>query len=314
MRRSFKGYSLLLLAIIALLLIPLKERPGHRGAQAQDTLRCILPWAGASLEEALVQKFTGDQGMETSLEVAAEGGNYLDSLLAGSADLLVCSRTDTLPEGLAASRPFPDGTVWVLREENSPTLLLMNRWIGELSSESRFHQIQKDYLKGRPVHLTTISSYDPLVREYAASIGWDWRLLSAIIFRESRFHPEANSHKGAVGLMQIRSSRYSTDTLLIPSVNLSVGTIYLKRLQNMFSAHAADTTECVKFTLAAYNAGEGRILQCINKAREKGVDDSRWDSVAAVIPEVTGFKGTQTIAYVEDVLDTYAFYTRFYPL
>ena len=189
-----------------------------------------------------------------------------------------------------------------------------NRWIGELSSESRFHQIQRDYQKGKPVHLTTISSYDPLVRKYAESIGWDWRLLSAIIFRESRFHPDANSHKGAIGLMQIRSSRYSTDTLLIPSVNLSVGTTYLKRLQNMFSSAAADTTECIKFTLAAYNAGEGRILQTIQTAREKGVDATRWDSVLKVIPDVPGFKGTQTIVYVEDVLNIYAFYTRFYPL
>ena len=118
------------------------------------------------------------------------------------------------------------------------------------------------------MRLTTISSYDPLVQQYATSIGWDWRLLSAIIFRESRFHPDANSHKGAIGLMQIRSSRYSADTLLIPAVNLSVGTSYLKRLQNMFSSVAADTTECIKFTLAAYNAGEGRILQTIQKAHD----------------------------------------------
>ena len=313
MKASYKTYLLVLLAVLVLLLIPFKERPGMRHVRPEDTLRCILPWAGADLEEALVRKFTGDHGLETSLEVAVDSASYLDSLLEGSADLLVMTQADSLPEGLAATRPFPDGTVWVLRKEDSHALMLMNRWIGELSSETRFHQIQRDYQKGKPVRLTTISSYDPLVRQYAASIGWDWRLLSAIIFRESRFHPDANSHKGAIGLMQIRSSRYSADTLLIPAVNLSVGTSYLKRLQNMFSSVAADTTECIKFTLAAYNAGEGRILQTIQKAREKGVDATRWDSVRQVISDVPGFKGTQTTIYVEDVLNTYAFYTRFYP-
>ena len=314
MKASYKTYLLIVLAVLVLLLIPRKERSGERAVRPEDTLRCILPWEGADLEEALVRKFTGDHGLEATLEVASDSANYLDSLLKGTADLLVSVQADSLPEGLAATRPFPDGTVWVLRKEDSHALMLMNRWIGELSSESRFHQIQRDYLKGKPVRLTTISSYDPLVRKYADAIGWDWRLLSAIIFRESRFHPDANSHKGAIGLMQIRSSRYSTDTLLIPSVNLSVGTTYLKRLQNMFSSAAADTTECIKFTLAAYNAGEGRILQTIQTAREKGVDATRWDSVLKVIPDVPGFKGTQTIVYVEDVLNIYAFYTRFYPL
>ena len=314
MKPSYKTYLLIVLAVLVLLLIPRKEHSGDRAVPPEDTLRCILLWAGANLEEVLVQKFTGDHGLEATLEVAADDANYLDSLLEGTADLVVTVQADSLPEGLVATRPFPDGTVWVLRKDESHALMLMNRWIGELSSESRFHQIQRDYQKGKPVHLTTISSYDPLVRKYAESIGWDWRLLSAIIFRESRFHPDANSHKGAIGLMQIRSSRYSTDTLLIPSVNLSVGTTYLKRLQNMFSSAAADTTECIKFTLAAYNAGEGRILQTIQTAREKGVDATRWDSVLKVIPDVPGFKGTQTIVYVEDVLNIYAFYTRFYPL
>ena len=314
MKPSYKTYLLIVLAVLVLLLIPRKEHSGDRAVRPEDTLRCILPWAGANLEEVLVQKFTGDHGLEATLEVAADDANYLDSLLEGTADLVVTVQADSLPEGLMATRPFPDGTVWVLRKDESHALMLMNRWIGELSSESRFHQIQRDYQKGKPVHLTTISSYDPLVRKYAESIGWDWRLLSAIIFRESRFHPDANSHKGAIRLMQIRSSRYSTDTLLIPSVNLSVGTTYLKRLQNMFSSAAADTTECIKFTLAAYNAGEGRILQTIQTAREKGVDATRWDSVLKVIPDVPGFKGTQTIVYVEDVLNIYAFYTRFYPL
>ncbi len=313
MKPSYKGYLLMALVTLLLLLIPGKERRRDRQDRPADTLRCILPWEGADLEKALIQKFTGDHSLETRLEVAKEGADYLDSLAAGTADLLVLSQADSLPAGLTATRPFPDGTVWVLRETDSEALMLMNRWIGELSSETRFHQLQRDYQKGKPVQLTTISKYDPLVRKYAAAIGWDWRLLSAIIFRESRFHADANSQRGAVGLMQIRSSRYNADTLLIPSVNLQVGTTYLKRLQNMFSGNAADTTECIKFTLAAYNAGEGKILRTIQTAREQGVDDTRWDSVASVIPDVPGFKGTQTIVYVEDVLNIYAFYTRFYP-
>ena len=127
MKASYKTYLLVLLAVLVLLLIPFKEHPGMRHVRPEDTLRCILPWAGADLEEALVRKFTGDHGLETSLEVAVDSASYLDSLLEGSADLLVMTQADSLPEGLAATRPFPDGTVWVLRKEDSHALMLMNR-------------------------------------------------------------------------------------------------------------------------------------------------------------------------------------------
>ena len=71
--------------------------------------------------------------------------------------------------------------------------------------------------------------------------------------------------------------------------------------------------ECLKFALAAYNCGEGNLLKCIRTAEEQGVDPSRWDNIVSVIPEVPGFHGKQTIAYVREVLDTYEEYSEVYP-
>ena len=110
MKPSYKTYLLIVLAVLVLLLIPRKEHSGDRAVRPEDTLRCILPWAGANLEEVLVQKFTGDHGLEATLEVAADDANYLDSLLEGTADLVVtvqapsrtarygyCARTNPTP-------------------------------------------------------------------------------------------------------------------------------------------------------------------------------------------------------------------------
>ena len=71
---------------------------------------------------------------------------------------------------------------------------------------------------------------------------------------------------------------------------------------------AASPVESLKFALAAYNLGDGRMRSLIRRAREAGADATRWESVSAFLP-----KGHRTITYVEKVLDTYDSYRRTYP-
>lgn len=148
-----------------------------------------------------------------------------------------------------------------------------------------------------------ISPYDDLLKKYADTLGWDWRLLAAVIYRESRFHSTAQSPKGAVGLMQIRSERYTEEELLDPETNLMIGTRYLKRLEAMFPG--ASPVEGIKFTLAAYNLGEGKVGRLIERAGVEGIDNTRWDSVAALLP-----KGHHTVCYVNNVLATFDEYSK----
>ena len=108
--------------------------------------------------------------------------------------------------------------------------------------------------------------------------------------------------------MQILSDRYSEEMLLNPAVNISVGARYLKRMEKMFTPTAADPQEATSFALAAYNMGEGKLIQLLEKAREEGTDDSRWESVKNYLPE-----GHHTRSYVDNVLNTYAYYSMVYP-
>lgn len=158
-----------------------------------------------------------------------------------------------------------------------------------------------------PVNPGSISQYDTIIRQAAENIGWDWRLLSAVIYHESRFHNEAQSAKGARGLMQIRSQRYTPEELSNPSRNLYVGTRYLRKLEKRY----ADTgpVEAIKFALASYNLGDGRVASLVERADTLGLDATRWDSVATLLP-----KGHHTVSYVNNVLNTYSRYARQYPL
>ena len=74
-----------------------------------------------------------------------------------------------------------------------------------------------------------------------------------------------------------------------------------------------------KITLAAYNAGPGRIADCIRLARAQGVDPSTWSNLCSVIPLMSQeadslagqdvlygpFKGKETMAFVKAVLNQY---------
>ena len=161
-----------------------------------------------------------------------------------------------------------------------------------------------------------ISPYDSLIKSWSDSASLDWRFVSAIIFHESNFRHDALSRRGAAGLMQMMPSTakaFGADSLLDASQSVMAGTRYLQSLSRNYGSVAANETERQKLTLAAYNAGEGNILKCIRTAEEKGVDPTRWDNVVSIIPEVPGFHGKQTIAYVREVLDTFDEYAEVYP-
>ena len=50
---------------------------------------------------------------------------------------------------------------------------------------------------------TVVKRYGPVIKDYARTYGFDWRLILAVMKQESRFSSHAMSHRGAFGLMQI---------------------------------------------------------------------------------------------------------------
>ena len=76
--------------------------------------------------------------------------------------------------------------------------------------------------------------------------------------------------------------------------------------------------ERVKFTLAAYNAGEGRVADCRNFAASRQVDNNCWEEIVNLIPlmredsileeesvKLGKFNGYETIAYIDSVMSLY---------
>ena len=327
-------------------LTPLCERgrmlSGAHSADAfagQD-ITCVIDlgdemYAGHGLETGmnyeLLNRFAEDNRCNISIITPDKGENYIDSLKQGKVDIIIAHTHDIDQESdsVEMSRMISPCSAWIVAKDSEAELRQINLWISHMTESADFESITKRYSQyGNPVRKAengcrsnTISPYDELFRKYAAELGWDWRMLAAVVYQESKFSINSRSHRGARGLMQVMPStaeHYGIDDLLNPEKNLKAGTRHLKRLQRMFDNAGMDKMEQIKFTLAAYNAGEGRIADCRRFAAVKEVDSNCWNDIVGIIPmmredsifeeesvKLGKFQGFETIAYVDNIMNLY---------
>lgn len=134
--------------------------------------------------------------------------------------------------------------------------------------------------RGRVVNALNgeISPYDKLVRKYAGRYGFDWRLVTAQMYQESRFDPKAKSPVGARGLMQLMprtAKSLGIEKLTDPASNIRGGIQYLDWLRDRFDDDLP-LPERLWFALAAYNAGVGHVRDARRLAAQIGLDPDRW--------------------------------------
>jgi soluble lytic murein transglycosylase len=116
--------------------------------------------------------------------------------------------------------------------------------------------------------------HEDIIRQQAADKGVDASLIAAVIYTESHFRDQT-SHAGATGLMQLLPStadyiarksggtRFTRSDLATPQINIAYGTWYLRYLLQKYHGN-------VVLTLAAYNAGEGKVDQWWQAASARG--------------------------------------------
>lgn len=104
------------------------------------------------------------------------------------------------------------------------------------------------------------SEMAPLIDRMAPAYQLDPQLVHAVVRAESSYDPDAVSHAGAVGLMQLMpetARRFSVRNRRDPEDNLRGGMLYLRHLMLLFND--------LELALAAYNAGEGAVARYGNK-------------------------------------------------
>lgn len=148
------------------------------------------------------------------------------------------------------------------------------------------------------------SAYDGTIATAAERHGVDPLLVKAVIWQESRFHPEKLGAHGERGLMQVtepaaqdwvdaeKIETFVPEDLLDPKTNIEVGTWYLGRALQ----HWSRQDDPLPFALGEYNAGRSRV-QRWSRGEQISADELRE---AMDIPS--------TRAYVATVRKRYDYY------
>jgi PGF-CTERM protein len=167
----------------------------------------------------------------------------------------------------------------------------------------------------------------PFVMKYAKEHKVSPCLIMAVIRQESNFDVSANGGTD-VGYMQIThdaakevgykgtEQKWRQKDGLDPDQNIEYGTKYLKALNSIFrdgklltkdlkATKVPDKTERLKFVLAAYNGGQGRIAKAQQICEEKGDNPERWDDARKYLEaaRATPEKAKIIRNYVEQVIE-----------
>jgi membrane-bound lytic murein transglycosylase F len=235
---------------------------------------------------------------------------------------------------------LPQQTAWAVRHTSKSLLEALNQWLAAAQNDAEYYVIYNKYYENRrafaaryeseyfPVTGGSISPYDDILRTEAERLGWDWRLLAALVYQESQFRPRARSWAGAVGLMQLmpRTAReFGATDLFDPEQNIRAGVNFIDWLDTYWSEDIRDAHERLKFVIASYNVGQGHVQDARRLAEAFGSDPNVWKNnvehymMKKSDPEYYNMEivnfgyasGTEPVTYVDTIFNLYQHYTNF---
>ena len=265
--------------------------------------------------------------------------DLMDMLVDKTIDYAVCNYNvaitlmpfyTQLTIGPRVGEHFP--RTWILNNHNKAFNDSINQWLADFKETNKYQALCEKYLSPHSYVIShsfgksknSTSQYDALLKKVSDRYGFDWRLISSIIYQESHFIPDLVGFGGSFGIMQMMpvtcESYGITDSSSVED-QIWAGAKYISYLCNIFK-DKVDTADLYYFVSGAYNSGPGHILDAIALCEKYGDNATKWENVSEFLIKKSHkeyyrdkvvkcgyYPGKHTVNYVDQVMTRYNGFT-----
>jgi len=211
---------------------------------------------------------------------------------------------------------------WALRKNNPKLKAVVNEFAKQNKAGTLIGNIIiNKYLKNTKYitnsvaneHMNRFKLTVRFFEKYGKQYNFDYLMLAALAYQESKLNQKLKSHAGAVGVMQILPSTAKDKNVGIPNIyeldpNIHAGTKYLRFMTDNYFAGDKNLTPLDRtfFTFASYNAGPARVARMRRDAEKIGLDPNVWFGNVELIAAKQ--IGRETVQYVSNIFKYYIAY------
>jgi membrane-bound lytic murein transglycosylase MltF len=280
---------------------------------------------------ALNERFAREGKPAVTLRAAPEEletGDYLEMLNAGLVELVVCDRWKAklwaqVFDKISAREDLvladAGNLAFAIRKKSPQLRAALDPFVTKHAVGTLFGNVElKKYVRpdrfvenahakaDRERFLKLIHFF----QRYGDQYEFDWMMLAAQGYQESRLDQDLRSRVGAIGVMQLMPAtgkQMSVGDIRQVEANIHAGAKYMRHLMTEYfpDAHFQGANRTL-FAFAAYNAGPGRVAQLRKQAEKEGLDPDVWfDNVEAIASRRVG---RETVDYVSNIYKYYIAY------
>ena len=210
---------------------------------------------------------------------------------------------------------------WAMRKNSRKLMAISNEYIETAKKGTLLgNMLLKRYLKDNkwvknPTTAEEMEKFHATLDffvNYGGEYDFDWIMLAALGYQESRLDHSVRSAAGAVGIMQVLPSTAKDPNVGIPDIekiesNVHAGTKYLKFMrERYYDDPKIDDLNKTLFSFASYNAGPAKVARLRKEAAESGYDPNIWFGNVEVISAKR--IGRETTQYVSNIYKYYIAY------
>lgn len=212
---------------------------------------------------------------------------------------------------------------WAIRK-NSPLLKKqLNDFVATHRVGTTFGNILKNtYFKSDKILQRAYSGDDvekfkqlvTLFRKHGTTYSFDYLMLMAQGYQESKLDQSKRSPRGAVGIMQLMPATARDKSIAISGIdkdkdrNIEAGSKYLRYLMETYLDEPdLNQRDRELLAFAAYNAGPGNLKKFRQRARTLGLNPNIW--FGNVEHAAADIVGRETVQYVGNIYKYYVAYT-----